>query len=147
MNPCPGVREELNSYSGQTGCRNVQDDGEETSYLTRTDVCSLFVTYNPDLGEFHEALLRATDGSRYIVIVDNTTNPATQVAIESLIKDVSKRLQQCGAHIDFHLLTLGENRGLSTAYNNGIAKVRDCLEHQSAPFPAFIKQQHCAKGT
>ncbi|MBU3556850.1 glycosyltransferase family 2 protein [Polynucleobacter sp. Ross1-W9] len=99
-----------------------------------TDVIAIIITYNPEHTQLERLLETALPQVDKILIVDNGSHPDSVDWIHSYIT---------GRSIEFHLL--GENRGIATAQNVGIALAKErganhilIFDHDSLPAPNMV---------
>lgn len=97
-------------------------------------VGAVIVTYNPEQSQIERLLEAALPQVDKILIVDNGSHPDSVDWISSFI---------AGRSIEFH--PLGENRGIATAQNIGIALAKErgaeyvlLFDHDSLPAPDMV---------
>lgn len=100
-----------------------------------TRVCSITITFNPDLAIF-ERQLESLHAQCDVILVDNGSEP-----------NVLRRIEQLSQRYGCHLLALGENEGIAAAQNYGVKLIEnekpECeyllfLDHDSIPKPDFV---------
>lgn len=100
---------------------------------TRENICAIVVTYNPD-PDFASRLDRVADTAACVVIVDNGS-----------CTDVVAILRDLSARPNVHLIENGENLGIATALNRGVAEAERrgfpwalLFDHDTIPLENFL---------
>jgi rhamnosyltransferase len=102
---------------------------------TSSSICAIVVTFQPEIASLRSALLAIGPQVEHVLVVDNGSRPGY---IDWLGKEDIPGLQ---------LLLLGENKGVATAINQGVAWAieRRCshvllLDQDSLPAPDMVAQ-------
>ncbi len=105
----------------------------ESIVVDKRAVCAVLVTHHPDLAVLAEQIDALAPQVGHVVLVDNAS------------PDPHLR-ELCAGHAGMSLLALGENLGLATALNAGIARAREIdgvsqvllMDQDSVPAPDMV---------
>lgn len=100
---------------------------------TRENICAVVVTYNPD-PDFASRFDRIARTAACVVIVDN----GSRTDVVAILRDLSARP-------DVHLIENGDNLGIATALNRGVAEAERrgfpwalLFDHDTIPLENFL---------
>lgn len=79
-------------------------------------VCSVLVTYNPDMQLLKKVILNAVDQTSLLIIQDNSSDSAASREIDLLVTEIN--LRSTSAETPILLERNGSNIGLPSAFNN-----------------------------